>query len=353
MFFPAAAALGLRNCPYREGFWGSLFLIPNSLNRACFALYQHRGTADSSLNHPYSLNRRSLNRGVSVVGIRAALRQRQRVNSPTTLQHFYYFNTLKYQARPGSTSIPPNGHQPGGSVAAASTGVTSPALFRAVPSLHNRPRLQGASKPGHRLQDPLPGHPLLRPCAQSAGRRWSLYRRHRSPCPASHLPLRENWQLSVPANRPAVSGHRPTVVFTTLDFLCVDLPLPDFDTVFNTIGRVDKHEGWGPDTSIFNIIGRKDSPTAGEAAREAAVQLLLGISNGTFAPSDPTSKQRLFDRVLFIVSHPRTFFRRLRRWAHQIGLQHIQGLTKRQVGCSSLDMHSKVALQQYLTLELS
>lgn len=132
----------------------------------------------------------------------------------------------------------------------------------------------------------------------------------------------------------------PTVVFTALDFLCVDLPLPDFDTVFNTIGRVDKHDyeeckGWG------------------EAAREAAVQLLLGISNGTFAPSDPTSKQRLFDRVLFIVSHPRTFFRRLRRWAHQIGLQHIQGLTKRQVGCSSLDMHLQVALQRYLTLELS
>jgi hypothetical protein len=261
------------------------------------------------------------------------LRQRQRVNSPTTLQHFYYFNTLKYQARPGLNPPLSRPMATGGSVA-ASTGVTSPALFRAVPSLHNRPRLQGASKPGHRLQDPLPRHPLLRPCAQSAGRRWSPYRRHRSPCPASHLPLRENWQLSVPANRPTVSGHRPTVVFTTLDFLCVDLPLPDFDTVFNTIGR-------------------KDSPKAGEAAREAAVQLLLGITNGTFAPSDPTSKQRLFDRVLFIVSHPRTFFRRLRRWAHQIGLQHIQGLTKRQVGCSSLDMHSKVALQRYLTLEPS
>ena len=62
MPFTAAAALGLRKCCGMEGFWGSLFLKQHS----CFALKQHWGTTNSSLNHPSSLNRRSLNRGVSV-----------------------------------------------------------------------------------------------------------------------------------------------------------------------------------------------------------------------------------------------------------------------------------------------
>jgi hypothetical protein len=119
----------------------------------------------------------------------------------------------------------------------------------------------------------------------------------------------------------------PTAVFTTLGFLGVDLPLPDFDTVFRTIGRFDRDEerkrsSWGPYTSIFTIIGRKKSHEARDAARDAAVQLLLGISNGTFAPSDSMSKQRLFDPVLFIMSRPRTFFRRLRRWAPNRAAAH-------------------------------
>jgi hypothetical protein len=109
----------------------------------------------------------------------------------------------------------------------------------------------------------------------------------------------------------------PASIFKTLDYLCVDLQLPSLSDVDAALKLVRWEEG-------------REEHSSRVKARDAAVQLMLGISNGTFAVSTHADSNKLFNMVLFIVSHPGTFYKRLRHWANAIAQQYLTAMTAKQ-----------------------